>query len=203
MDTQSKTAPAGFLASIREDNKKRVNVLVAVTAVCVLVILAVTVPNFFSLQNVVNVLEQVSSVGFYALGLTIVLVCGGIDLSVPGVIMAAACLGGSYMVNGGNWFVALLLMLGMGILFGFVNGIAVAKGKMIPFIVTLSTLVLSQGIAEYLSAAQTIYGMPKAFLAFNTKIGIVHCIYRCSNSADDPPDKNKTRKNLLHGWREY
>ncbi|MBQ2627185.1 MAG: ABC transporter permease [Eubacterium sp.] len=173
MGTQSKALPAGFLASIREDNKKRVNALVGVVAVIILIILALTVPNFFSMQNIVNVLEQVSSVGFYALGLTIVLVCGGIDLSVPGVIMAAACLGGSYMVNSGSWFVAVLMMLGMGLLFGFINGIAVAKGKMIPFIVTLSTLVLSQGIAEYLSAAQTIYGLPDIFLAFNTKIGIV------------------------------
>ncbi|NMA18712.1 MAG: ABC transporter permease [Clostridiaceae bacterium] len=173
MSSETIRSSGGLLLSLREDNNKRINAMVGVVAVIVLIILALTVPNFFRMQNIVNVLESVSSVGFYSLGLTIVLVSGGIDLSVPGVIMAAACLGGSYMVHGGNWFVAFLMMLGLGILFGLINGLAVAKGKMIPFIVTLSTLVLSRGIAEYLSAAQTIYGLPDEFLALDTKIGIV------------------------------
>lgn len=173
MNTQAKTFFGGISGSLRHDRKTRVNFVVGVIAVLILIVLSFTVKNFFSLQNIVNVLEQVSSIGFFALGLTCVLIVGGIDLSVPGIIMAAACLGGSFMMSGGNWIIATLLMLAVGAVFGIINGLAVAKGKMIPFIVTLSTLVLSQGIAEYLSASKTIYGLPDAFFIFNTKIGIV------------------------------
>ena len=173
MNTQSRQRFGGIVDTLRQDRKTRVNATVGVLAVVILVILACTVKNFLSLQNIVNVMEQVSSVGFFSLGLTCVLIIGGIDLSVPGVIMAASCLGGSYMIGGGNWGVATVLMLGVGIIFGLVNGLAVAKGKMIPFIVTLSTLVLSTGIAEYISASSTIYGLPEGFFIFNAKIGIV------------------------------
>jgi len=173
MNTQSKQLFGGITNILREDRKIRVNSIVGVLAVIILAVLSCQVKNFFSIQNVINVLEQVSSVGFFSLGLTCVLIIGGIDLSVPGVIMAASCLGGSYMIGGGNWILAALMILSVGIIFGFINGIAIAKGKMIPFIVTLSTLVLSQGIAAYLSASATIYGLPEDFFIFNAKIGIV------------------------------
>lgn len=173
MNTQSRRRFDEIVNILRQDQKTRVNSAVGVFSVILLIILACTVNNFLSLQNIVNVMEQVSSVGFYSLGLTCVLIIGGIDLSVPGVIMAASCLGGSYMIGGGNWIVATLLMVGVGLIFGIVNGLAIAKGKMIPFIVTLSTLVLSTGIAEYISASSTIYGLPDAFFIFNKKIGII------------------------------
>lgn len=174
MNTQTKSTffNRAFTA-FREDKKVKVNSIVGIVAIVLLIVLGFTVKNFFSIQNIVNVLEQVSSIGFFALGLTCVLIIGGIDLSVPGVIMAASCLGGSYMIGGGNWIVATLMMLAVGIVFGIINGLAVSKGKMIPFIVTLSTLVLSQGIAEYLSSSATIYGLPEGFFIFNKKIGIV------------------------------
>ena len=159
--------------SLRDDRKSMVNTIVAILSVIIMIILALCVPNFFNLQNMVNIFEQVSSVGFYVLGLTCVMIVGGIDLSVPGIIMTAACLGGTFMVDGGNFILATLMMLVVGLFFGFINGLAIAKAKMIPFIVTLSTLVLTDGLASYLSAAQTVYGFPEEFFIFNAKIGII------------------------------
>ena len=80
--------------SLRDDRKSMVNTVVAILSIIIMIILALCVPNFFNLQNIVNIFEQVSSVGFYVLGLTCVMIVGGIDLSVPGIIMTAACLGG-------------------------------------------------------------------------------------------------------------
>jgi ribose transport system permease protein len=159
--------------SLREDRRLMVNYSVGISSVFLLVILALCVPNFFKLRNMVNILEQVSSVGFYALGLTCVMIVGGIDLSAPGLIMTAACLGGTFMVGGGNYIAAVIMMLLTGLFFGCINGLAIANAKMIPFIVTLSTLVLTNGIASYLSASKTVYGFPEEFFFFNSQIGIV------------------------------
>ena len=81
------------------------------------------------------------------------------------------------MVDGGNFILATLMMLIVGLFFGLINGLAIAKAKMIPFIVTLSTLVLTDGLASYLSAAQTVYGFPEEFFIFNAKIGIIPVVY--------------------------
>lgn len=159
--------------SLKEDRKLQVNTAVAILSVVIMIIVAFFVPNFFNIQNIINIFEQVSSVGFYVLGLTCVMIVGGIDLSVPGIIMTAACLGGTFMVDGGNYFLAAAMMLGVGLLFGLINGLAITKAKMIPFIVTLSTLVLTDGLASYLSAATTVYGFPQEFFIFNDKIGII------------------------------
>ena len=167
------TLSDSFAERFRSDRRSRVNVFTAVGAVIILIVLAIFVPNFIGVQNIVNVLEQVSSVGFYVLGLTLVMVVGGIDLSIPGVIMAGACLGGQVMVKTQNWPLGVLMMIVVGLLFGAINGVAVAKAKMIPFIVTLSTLVLTSGIASWLSASSTIYGFPESFFIFNASIGIV------------------------------
>ena len=171
--TTSANSVSSIFERIKSDRSRRVTALTGVGAVIILILLAIFVPNFIGIQNIVNVLEQVSSVGFYVLGLTLVMVVGGIDLSIPGVIMAGACLGGQVMVKTQSWFLGILLMLAVGLLFGVINGIAVAKAKMIPFIVTLSTLVLTQGIASWLSASTTIYGFPDSFFVFNSTIGIV------------------------------
>ena len=123
------TLSDSFAERFKNDRRSRVNVFTAVGAVIILIVLAIFVPNFIGVQNIVNVLEQVSSVGFYVLGLTLVMVVGGIDLSIPGVIMAGACLGGQVMVKTQNWPLGVLMMIAVGLLFGAINGVAVAKAK--------------------------------------------------------------------------
>ena len=96
--------------------------------------------------------------------MTFVMIARGIDLSSFTVVSAAAVVGGTVMVATENSLLGGFLMLLIGAAFGTANGIAVAYLRMIPFIVTLSTMVLAQGFAIWFTKAQSVYGLPDAFI---------------------------------------
>lgn len=162
-----------FTQKLWGSGQNRVNFITAVVAVLFVLILSVTVPKFFDVQNFANILEQISTVGFLALGMTCVMIVGGIDLSMSTVLASAAVVGATYMSKGGDTVVACLIMIGIGVGFGCINGLAVAKAKMIPFIVTLSTMMLANGFAILFTQAQSVYGLSEGFLKMGGSIGIV------------------------------
>jgi ribose transport system permease protein len=98
------------------------------------------------------------------MGVTFVIISGGIDLSIGTVMMAAAIIGGTALKRGLPMIPALLLVIVAGIAFGFFNGLMVSRLKMPPFIVTLGTMMISMGIgsifANVQSATFPIRGMP-------------------------------------------
>lgn len=153
--------------------KKKVNLLTAIAAVVLIVLLSVLIPNFLSIGNIVNVLEQLTTVGMLCLGMTFILIIGGIDLSMPSVLMAAIVPGALFMAGGGNFVFGILIVFGVGALFGCINGLAISKGKMIPFIVTLSTQIIANGFAVMVTNSESVFGLPKPFLSLGRKIGIV------------------------------
>jgi len=118
--------------------------------------LSVTNPDFATKTNFLNVLMQLSVVAFMALGQTFVIVGGGIDLSMAGVLALSGVLGADTLVRTENIALGILVMLLVGLVFGVFNGLAVARVKMVPFIVTLSTLVLTTGIAALYTQGVTI-----------------------------------------------
>ena len=152
---------------------RTVNTITAGMAILIIVLLSILIPSFLTINNIVNVLEQLTTLGFLCLGITGVLIVGGIDLSIPSILMASATSGAIYMVNGGSVFVGILIILGVGMLFGVINGLAIAKAKMVPFIVTLSTMVVAKGFAVMVTNAVSVYGLPDSFLAIGQKIGII------------------------------
>ena len=125
---------------------------------------AATVPNFADLRNILNLFEQLGVLGFLAVGMTFVMVAGGIDLSSFTVVSASAVVGATIMVATDNAIYGMVIMLMIGIAFGVANGLAVAYLRMIPFIVTLSTMVLAQGFAIWFTKAQSVYGLPDSFI---------------------------------------
>jgi len=136
----------------------------AVVAVILTVILSVSIPHFMELRNILNILEQLSILGFMAIGMTFVMAAGGIDLSVYTIVSAAAVVGATVMVDNDAPVAGCIVMILVGLGFGTVNGIAIALGRMIPFIVTLSTMVLAQGFAIWFTQAQSIYGLPEGYI---------------------------------------
>ena len=133
-------------------------------AVLAAVIFSLTVPHFSDLRNILNLFEQLGVLGFLAIGMTFVMIAGGIDLSSYTVVSAAAVVGATAMVDTDSALLGCTLMLLIGIGFGAVNGMAIAYGRMIPFIVTLSTMVLAQGFAIWYTQAQSVYGLPDDFI---------------------------------------
>jgi ribose/xylose/arabinose/galactoside ABC-type transport system permease subunit len=127
------------------------------------IVLSITVPNFLSVRNIVNLLTQSSTVGLMALGMTFVLILGGLDLSIPANMAFSGILGAIYMRDIGSPVTAALIMVAMGTAVGCVNGFAVAKLRMIPFIVTLSMQAILIGSSIWITKNDSVYNLPEVF----------------------------------------
>jgi ribose/xylose/arabinose/galactoside ABC-type transport system permease subunit len=99
-----------------------------------------------------------------AIGMTIVLITGGIDLSLPAVMALSGIAGAMFMRAGGHPIIGVLIMLAVGSAVGAFNGFAVARLKMIPFVVTLSTMVIAGGTSVWITNATSIGGLPDGFV---------------------------------------
>lgn len=138
--------------------------------------LAPFVPGFISPANLTNVLIAVLPLFVLALGQTFVLITGGIDLSVTSIVALASVLGALAMNDVTGWLagspaatpLAVLVMLGTGMVVGMLNGIAVARLKMPAFIVTLTGMMLFSGLAIWLTKSKNIAGLPASFIAIGS-----------------------------------
>ncbi|MCI8525151.1 MAG: ABC transporter permease [Oscillospiraceae bacterium] len=112
--------------------------------------------NFLTLETFKNILESSYYIGFMAFGVTFIIITGGIDLSLGTVMMCSALLG-AYVFKQHSWplFAGLLVTVGVGTLFGFLNGNLVARLKLPPFIATLGTMMMSQGIGSIITKVQS------------------------------------------------
>ena len=106
--------------------------------------------NFLDIRNLMNVLRAVSENGIIAIGMTIILILGDIDLSV-GSVVGLISTGCAYlMVKSGLGFVpAILVSLGIGALFGLFNGLCITKLRLQAFIVTLASMNIARGLARF------------------------------------------------------
>lgn len=123
-------------------------------------------PSFFSLENLTNILNQAIPLGIVALGQTIVLLAGGIDLSVGAVVSIATVLAATMVTfTVGSAVLFLVVMLGFAILFGIMNGLVITKLKLHPMIATICTGLIGSGIALLIMASPGGY-IPAASLKF-------------------------------------
>ncbi|MFP4535063.1 MAG: ABC transporter permease [Spirochaetaceae bacterium] len=108
--------------------------------------------NFFSYNTFVNIVDASYYIGFISIGVTFVIISGGIDLSVGAVMMCAAIIGGTaYKSWGWSMEASLLLIILVAVLFGIFNGMMVSRIGMPPFIVTLGTMMISMGVGSIVS----------------------------------------------------
>lgn len=146
------------------------NVLIAVVLAVVIAALLATMyvqaPSFFRVNNLINVLVQSSIVGILAIGLTFVLIGGGIDLSMPATLALSGILGAISMHYTQNPWVGPIVILASGAIIGTFNGIAVAFLRMAPFVVTLATMTVVGGAAVWVTGSQSISDYPLEFEDF-------------------------------------
>ncbi|MBN2859959.1 MAG: ABC transporter permease [Sphaerochaetaceae bacterium] len=108
--------------------------------------------NFFSYTTLVNILDSSYYIGFISIGVTFVIITGGIDLSCGTVMMAATIIGGTaYKTWGWPMWLSLLLILVVSTAFGFFNGWMVSRLSLPPFIATLGTMMISLGVGSIVS----------------------------------------------------
>jgi ribose/xylose/arabinose/galactoside ABC-type transport system permease subunit len=165
MSDGSAAPSLGFLQrSFPQSRRGKTNALTVLAAIAITIVLSATIPHFTRLGNILNILEQLSILGFMSIGMTFVMVSGGIDLSTYTIVSAASVVGATAMVSGFSPFLGCVLMVVVGLVFGSINGVAIAFGRMIPFIVTLSTMVVAQGFAIWFTQAQSISGLPDSYV---------------------------------------
>ncbi len=143
----------------------------------VILIMGIFVPDFLTGQNLINVLTQSTALALMAVGVSAVLITGGIDLSIPSVMAFSGILGAMYMRDGGSPLIAGLIMVASGSVTGAVNGFAIAYLRMIPFVVTLSMMAVMGGAATGITNARSIGNLPPEFTeTVLTKIDFVPLI---------------------------
>ena len=137
-------------------------IFIAFVIICI--ILSVTTPNFFSVQNMVIVLRQISINGILAVGVTFVIIAGGIDLSLGSVIALTGVVAAIF-AHPGEYplIVSLCLAILTGILTGTVNGFAITRGRVAPFIVTLGMMTIARGLALLISNGRPVSNLSTSF----------------------------------------
>lgn len=137
-------------------------------AICICVFFSVRTGGLFiGGQNIKNILVSASLNGIIGIGMTFVLITGGIDLSVTGNIIMTSLFISQMMVNGIPWILCLLAALLIGTLVGVINGLAVGKFQMVAFVVTMAMNSITTGIGKLYTDGMTLYGFPKNHEIFN------------------------------------
>lgn len=142
-----------------------IGLLPLVIVALLLLILAAYAPSFFTERNLTNIFVQASPLALMTIGMSIVMIGGGIDLSIPSIMALSAIAGAMHLRDGGTILVACTLMLGVGLLAGAINGFAVAYLKMIPFVVTLAMMTIAAGTAIWVTNSVSIPVIDEQFFS--------------------------------------
>lgn len=158
MSNTTTTEPVGAIAT---PEKKKIKIgtqkLIAILALAILyAFFSFFGKNFFSWDTLVSIFDASYYIGFLAIGVTFVIITGGIDLSIGTVMMCSTIVGGVlYTRYGVPLWIALLVIVLCGGLFGLVNGLMVSVLKLPPFIATLGTMMVSKGLGSIISKVQS------------------------------------------------
>lgn len=122
-----------------------------------IIFLALNSPNFLTLGNITNILQQVSVYGLLSIGLTYIILIGNVDLSIGSTVAFAGCLSVTFLsVLNLNLFLSIFLTLLACALIGLFNGTCLAFTKLPPFIVTLATQMIVRGIAYIITGGYPV-----------------------------------------------
>lgn len=130
------------------------------------ILFAVFNPVFLSLGNIMNIVRQISFNAILAMGMTMVIITGGIDLSVGSVLAIAAVVSASFIKSASPILpmpAALLIGLLIGAVCGLFNGVFVTKGKLPPFIVTMVMMTIARGAAQLFTKGRPVSGLLPEF----------------------------------------
>ncbi|GGF71677.1 sugar ABC transporter permease [Azorhizobium oxalatiphilum] len=146
---------------LSQDMQQIIYRLLAAGLLCLALSLATDA--FLTSNNILNVLRQASLLFFLASGLTLVILTGGLDLSVGANIGLSACLAATVIKATGSPILGTLTGLATGCVIGICNGLMVAKLRIPSFIATYGMLWVLHGITYYYMAGETIHGFPPGF----------------------------------------
>ncbi|MGD7045717.1 ABC transporter permease subunit [Jeotgalibacillus proteolyticus] len=131
--------------------------------ILIIAVLSILSPSFLDLNNILNILRQVSINALIAFGMTFIILTGGIDLSVGSMLALGAALTAGAMTSGFDPILAILIGLLLGAAMGAFNGLIITKGKVAPFIATLATMTIYRGLTLVYTEGRPVTGLSDAF----------------------------------------
>ncbi|TVQ39701.1 MAG: ABC transporter permease [Spirochaetaceae bacterium] len=162
--SESKPGSAGLGRRVIAALPKEATLILIFVVFCI--VLSILTPRFFTVQNLRNLVRQTATIGVVSLGMTYVIISGGIDLSVGSVLAFAGISGALLMVGGTPIVLAVIVALALGALLGLVNGIAIHEGRVPPFVATLGMMTAARGLTMLVSGARMVTGLPRPFVQF-------------------------------------
>lgn len=149
--------------------------------VILIIVLSSASPVFFTVRNFINIFKQASITSILAIGMTFVLLTGGIDLSVGSVTALAGVFAAAVGVadKGYPLIVCYIVAVGTGLICGLINGIGVAYIGFPAFIMTLGMMGIARGLAQVFTGGTPIFGVSNSFanIAGGMTLGIPNLVY--------------------------
>lgn len=150
-----------MLDSVYQQAKKGVRAILGLFLITVLFM--IFAPTFRQWATFTGILEQSTVLAIMAAGSTVVLISGGLDLSVGSLLALVTCVVGNLLMMGVPVWLAVSAALAVGLIVGFINGLTVVATKVPPFIVTLGTMMITKGIALMIAEDKDMSSFPDSF----------------------------------------
>lgn len=124
------------------------------------VVFSLTTERFLSVSNLTNLLLQLAGTAISAIGMTMIIITGGIDVSVGSMLGMSSVVAGKLLMGNAPVLLVVLAAMGVGLLMGLVNGSLIAYGKVPPIIVTLGMLNIIRSLLFQLLGGRWVSGIP-------------------------------------------
>lgn len=141
---------------------------IVVVLILICVVLTFTSDNFLTEANIINIFMQVSVNGILAVGMTFVILTGGIDLSVGALVALSGVIAAGFIKSGQPLIVVLLVAVGVSTLLGVISGLFIAKWNLAPFVITLGMMTIARGLTYVYTDGKPISDLSQAYLNIGT-----------------------------------
>ena len=155
-----------FLTSIKSYFKRNAGILIGLVALCV--VISFRSDRFLTQDNIMNVLRQISSNMYLACAMTMILIAGGIDLSVGSIVAVTGVTAGTLLNIGVPIPLTILICLVLGGLYGTITGVIITNTTLPPFIVTYSMMQILRGATYVYTGGTTVRVDNRAFINLGT-----------------------------------
>ena len=144
---------------------KELPIFLVLVGICI--IITIVNPSFATLENFLDLLRSNLTLMIMALGMLLVILTGGIDVSCSSIATAVTCITGYFLIHvSSNLFAAILVAIVTGTVMGLINGFLIARLKIPPIVTTLGTMSIILGIVLYLTNGNWMTGIPDNFIRF-------------------------------------
>jgi ribose transport system permease protein len=147
--------------------------------VLIIIIAGILNPRFLNPRNLINIVRQVSVIGVVAMGMSVIIISGGIDLSVGSVLALSGVVGMTVLNASHSILLGIVTTLAVALLTGGINGLLITKGRIAPFIATLGMYAVARSLAMFFIRGGNVVGEVESFpmLSRGTFLGLRYPIY--------------------------